>query len=114
MKPKLFTRSIKTSDITVSSNLTSITVNGARISRVEEIPGQEQANPSTIYVDLMVKTPTPTHDVLEGTQEVDLVLNLDDAVELGLLLVALGMEHKTDQEIAQLESRLTQMIADYR
>jgi hypothetical protein len=30
--------------------------------------------------------------VLEGSEEVDLVFKLEDAVELGLLMVALGME----------------------
>lgn len=114
MKTKLFTRSIKTGDITLSSNLTSITVNGARISRVEEVSGHEQESPSTIYVDFMVQQPTELHDVLEATEEVDLVLNLEDAIEIGLLMVALGMEHKTDSEVTAVMSRLAGLIAEYR
>ena len=115
MKTQLLTRSIKTGDITLTSNLTSITVNGARISRVEEIPGQEQENPSTIYLDLVVQEPTKRHDdVLDATEEVDIVLNLEDAVELGLMLVALGMEHRSDQDVSEVMSRLSQLVTEYR
>ncbi len=114
MKSKLVTRSIKTGDITLTSNLTSITVNGARVSRVEEIPGHEKENPSTIYIDLMVQEPDRFHDVLEAAKEVDLVLNLEDAVELGILMVALGMEHKTSAEVAEVMNRLSKLISEYR
>jgi hypothetical protein len=51
---------------------------------------------------------------LEATEEVDLILNLEDAVELGLLMVAMGMEHKTDDDIAKILSRLSELIAEYR
>ena len=114
MKTKLFTQELKTSDITVTSNVTSVTVNGTRISRVEEIPGQERENPSSIYIDFTVEHPIKLHDVLEATEEVDLILNLEDAVELGLLMVAMGMEHKTDDDIAAIMSRLSKLIAEYR
>lgn len=114
METKLFTRRLQTGDMTLSSNLTSITVNGARISRVEEVPGQEKENPSTIYIDLMVQKPVEQPDILEATEEVDLVLNLEDAVELGLLMVAMGMEHKTDDDVAKVMSRLSGLIAEYR
>lgn len=114
MKTPLCTRTIKTGDITLESDRTSITVNGARISRVEEIPGREKENPSTIYLDLVVREPVETGDGLEGSEEVDLVFKLEDAVELGLLMVALGMEHKTDDEVAAVMSRLSNLIAEYR
>jgi cell shape-determining protein MreC len=64
MKTKLFTRNLKTGDITVTSNVTSVTVNGTRISRVEEIPGHERESPSAIYIDLTVQQPVKLHDVL--------------------------------------------------
>lgn len=120
MKTKLLTQRIKTGDITLTSNLTSITVNGVRMSRVEEIAGHEQEAPSTIYLDLMVQSPPPrsdilpTPDVLEATEEVDLVLNLEDAVELGMFLVAMGMEHRTDEDVKTVMARLSDMIAEYR
>lgn len=114
MQTKLFTQNLKTGDITVMSNVTSVTVNGTRISRVEEIPGHERENPSAIYIDLAVQHPTKMHDVLESTEEVDMIFNLDDAVELGLLMVAMGMEHKTDNDIAKILSRLSKLIAEYR
>jgi hypothetical protein len=114
MTTKLFTRNIKTGDITVMSNVTSVTVNGTRISRVEEIPGHERENPSAIYIDFIVQHPSKLHDVLEATEEVDLILNLEDAVELGLLMAAMGMEHKSDDDIAGMMSRLSELIAEYR
>jgi hypothetical protein len=114
MKTRLFSRNIKTGDITAMSNLTSVTVNGTRISRVEEITGHERENPSAIYIDFAVQHPTKMHDVLEATEEVDLIFNLDDAVELGLLMVAMGMEHKTDDDITKILSRLSKLIAEYR
>jgi hypothetical protein len=114
MGTKLFTRKIKTGDITLMSNVTSVTVNGTRISRVEEIPEHERESPSAIYIDLTVQQPVKLHDVLEATEEVDLILNLEDAVELGLLMVAMGMEHKTDDEIKTIMSQLSQLIAEYR
>lgn len=114
MNKQLFTRNIKTGDITVTSNVTSITANATRISRVEEIPGHERESPSAIYIDLTVQQPVKLHDVLEATEEVDLILNLEDAVELGLLIVAMGMEHKTDLQVATIMSQLSQLIAEYR
>ncbi len=114
MKTKLFTRDITTGDITVTSNVTSVMANGTRISRVEEVPGHEKDCPSAIYIDLRIQHPVKLHDVLEATEEVDLSLNLGDAVELGLLMVAMGMEHKTDDDVVAVMSRLSKLIAEYR
>jgi hypothetical protein len=114
MKTKLFTQELNTGDITVISNLNSVMANGTRISRVEEVQGHAKESPSAIYIDLTVKQPAKLHDVLEATEEVDLVLSLEDSVELGLLMVAMGMEHKTDENIAETMSRLSQLIAEYR
>jgi hypothetical protein len=114
MGTKLFTRDIKTGDITLTSNVTSVVANATRISLVEEVPGHERESPSAIYIDLTIQHPIKLHDVLEATEEVDLSLNLEDAVELGLLMVAMGMEHKTDDDITSVMSRLSQLIAEYR
>ncbi|MEA5477901.1 hypothetical protein VB774_09745 [Pseudanabaena galeata UHCC 0370] len=114
MKTKLFTQELNTGDITVISNLTSVTANCTRISRVEEVQDHEQESPSAIYIDLTIKQSAKLHDVLEATEEVDLVMSLEDSVELGLLMVAMGMEHKTDENIAATMSRLSQLIAEYR
>lgn len=114
LKNKLFTRPLKTSDITISSNVTSIRANVIHISRVEEIAGHEKENPSAIHLDLKVEHPVKFHDVLEATEEMEMILNLEDAVELGLLMVAMGMEHKTPEEVSAAMSRLSQLIEEYR
>lgn len=114
MKTKLFTQSLKTGAITLTSNVTTVTANATRISRLEAVPGHEAENPPSLYIDLTVQQPVKLHDVLEATEEVDLILNLEDAVELGLLMVAMGLEHKTDAEVTATLARLSQLIADYR
>lgn len=85
-------------------------------TRLGEILQAQQAQESaaTNYIDFIVQHPSKLHDVLEATEEVDLILNLEDAVELGLLMVAMGMEHKTDDDIAKILSRLSELIAEYR
>lgn len=112
MKTKLLTQDIQTGDITVMSNVTSFTVRGTKVSRVEEIPGHEQESPSSIHVDFTVQPPGHLPAAPEATQELGLILNLEDGVELGLLLVALGLEHKTPDEVASIIARLKQMIQD--
>lgn len=114
MKTKLYTQALKTGAITLTSNVTTVTANATRMSRVEAVPGHEMESPSSIYIDLTVQQPVKLHDVLEATEEVDLILNLEDAVELGLLMVAMGMEQKTDTEVTATLARLSQLISDYR
>ena len=114
MKTKQFlTQDLHTGDITVMSNVTSVTVAGTKISRVEKIPGHELENPSAIYVNFEVKQPSHLHAVLEDTEALGLIVELDDAVELGLLLVAMGMEHKAPDEIATVKNRLSTLIRDF-
>ncbi|WP_198011472.1 hypothetical protein [Synechococcus sp. PCC 7335] len=42
---QLLTQALKTGDITIISNVTSVTAIGTRVARVEEIPGHEQESP---------------------------------------------------------------------
>lgn len=115
MKTKqLLTQKIKTGDITVVSNVTSVNAVGTTIARVEEIPGHERESPSAIHVDFEVKQPSHLPAVLEDTEALCLILQLEDAVEIGLLLVAMGAEHKTPTEIEQLTTRLSQLIANFK
>lgn len=115
MKTKqLLTQDLKTGDITIMSNVTSVTATCTKVARVEEMPGQEQENPSAIHVDFQVKQPSHFHTVLEDTETLGLILGLGDAVELGLLLVAMGMEHKTPDEAAALMTRLSKMMSEFQ
>ena len=115
MKTKqLLTQELKTGDITVISNVTSVRVVGTKIARVEEIPGHELESPSAVHVDFEVKQPSRLAAVLEGTENLGLILQLDDAIELGKLLLAMGMEHKTPDEVAAIMDRLSQQIEDFQ
>ncbi|WP_227500080.1 hypothetical protein [Synechococcus sp. PCC 7335] len=107
---QLLTQALKTGDITVISNVTSVTAVGTKVARVEEIAGHEQESPSAVHVDFKVKQPSHLPAVLEDTESLGLILQLEDAVELGLLLVAMGMEHKSPDEIEKLTARLSNLI----
>lgn len=54
MTNKLFTTEITTGDITLTSNVTSVTARANRISRVEEKRDDPRKNPAAIYIDLSV------------------------------------------------------------
>lgn len=113
MKVTSTSHEIKTSDITILSNLTSVTANVNRISRLEAVKGKEATDPAMIHVDFKVK-PHKEHlpSVLGETEELDLVLNLDDAVEIGLLLVAMGLEDKSELEVDEVFKRLFELSCE--
>lgn len=112
MNTKLVTQDLHTSDITLMSNLTSMTVTGTKISRVEEIAGHEQDYPSTIHLDLQVKASHLQEKSVDITKEFGMILSLDDAVELGMLLMAMGLEHKSPSDVAAVMSRLTSLTTE--
>ncbi len=111
---QLLTEDLKTGDITIISNVTSFTVTGTKIARVEEIPGHEQESPSAVHVDFEVKQPRNLLAEQEETKNLGLILQLNDAVELGVLLVAMGMEHKTPDQAVEVTARLSKLIADFQ
>lgn len=113
MNSKLLSRTVKTGDITVMSNVTSVTVVGTKVSRVEEIPGHEQESPSAVHIDFEVKQPSHLPAVLEDTEVLGMILQLEDAVELGLLLVAMGLEHKTPEQVAEITARLNRLVKEF-
>jgi hypothetical protein len=113
MKTKLLSQALTTGDITVMSNVTSVTVAGTKVSRVEEVPGHEQESPSSVHIDFEVKQPSHLPAVLADTETLGMILQLEDAVELGLLLVAMGLEHKTPNQVADIISRLTRLAEEF-
>ena len=110
---QLLTQDLTTSEITVISNHASVTVTGTKVSRVEEIPGHEQENPSMVHVDFKVKNPSQQPEVLDNTEDLGLILKLEDAVDLGLLLVDMGMEHKPPEAIKGTITRLSKLIDEF-
>ncbi|EKU99651.1 hypothetical protein Lepto7375DRAFT_1715 [Leptolyngbya sp. PCC 7375] len=111
---QLLVQPLKTGDITVISNVTSVTVNANKISRLEKIPGHEQESPSTVHVDFDVNQPSRLAAVLEETKELGLILELEDAVQLGIFLIAMGMENATPDDISAIMTRLSKLIADLK
>ncbi|MEM8828157.1 MAG: hypothetical protein AAGE96_02230 [Cyanobacteria bacterium P01_G01_bin.19] len=102
---------LATGDIEVMSNLTTITANANRISRLEAVKGKE--SPAKVYLDLKVK-PHPEHlpSVLGETEEVDLVMSPDDALEIGIMMVAMGLENKSQLEVDEVFKRLFELTCE--
>ena len=101
---------LETEDIQVLSNLTSITAKAHRISRLDAVKSKENTDPATIHLNFEVK-PHSEHlpSFLGETEELDLVLSLDDAVEIGLILVAMGLENKSRLEVEEVFRRLFEL-----
>lgn len=102
---------LTTGDIEVMSNLTSIIANANRISRLEAVQGK--ASPARVHLDLKVK-PHPEHilSVLGETEEVDLALSPDDALEIGIMMVAMGLENKSQLEVDEVFKRLFELTCE--
>ena len=115
MTVKIEMRPFHTGDITVISNITSVTVTGDKVSRIGAIEGQEGGNPAAIHVDLNVKHKSDSPEmpgVLGSTKELGLILSTEDVVEVGLLLVAMGMVNKTGAEVTTVLNRLSDFITE--
>jgi hypothetical protein len=100
------THAFKTGDITIMGNVTDMTtVAGKTISRIGAIEGQETRNPPIIHVNL------------EGSHQgevepIVLSLNLQDAIEMGLQLVAMGIENYPHPDIDEVRDRLAQLVSE--
>ncbi|MEM7590779.1 MAG: hypothetical protein AAF383_04560 [Cyanobacteria bacterium P01_A01_bin.83] len=105
------TNKLATGDIEVMSNLTSIIANANRISRLEAVKGK--ASPAKVHLDLKVK-PHPEHlpSVLSETEELDLAMNPDDALEIGIMMVAMGLEDKSQLEVDEVFKRLFELTCE--
>ena len=113
MKTSSVSHKLATGDIKVLSNLTSVTANVKRISRLEAVAGKEATDPAAIHVDFQVK-PHAEHlpSVLGETEELDFVLSLDDAIQIGLLLVAMNLENKSGVEVDDVFKQLFELTCE--
>ncbi|TVQ21295.1 MAG: hypothetical protein EA367_06220 [Leptolyngbya sp. DLM2.Bin15] len=105
MSTHVLTQHLHTHDITMMTNVTSLTVHGTKVSRLGD--GVDQASAS-VYLDFAVKHPSHGAD-LDNTEEVSFILQPDDAVQLGLLLVSMGLGAITPEAIAAITTRLHQL-----
>jgi hypothetical protein len=99
--------------MTVMSNNTSVTVTGSRVSKIG--PSEHSPKPQAcIHVNLDVKKQEGQPCVLEATEELGLILCPEDAIEVGLMLVAMGLEAKGEEEVAGALERLNSLVNEFR
>ncbi|MEM8807908.1 MAG: hypothetical protein AAGF01_17955 [Cyanobacteria bacterium P01_G01_bin.38] len=108
---RLLAQDFKTGEITVISNVTSITVTGNKIARLEQLAHKQESS-STVHVDFTVKQPSHLPAVLEETEELGLILKPDDAVKLGVLLIAMGMEDKMSEIVTMVMELLSKRATE--
>ncbi|MEN8446838.1 MAG: hypothetical protein ABG776_17720 [Cyanobacteria bacterium J06555_13] len=114
MKPKkLFAQSLHTGDILIMSNVTCITATGDKVARIEECVKDGVKSPTAVHVDFEVKQPSHLQAVLEETRSLGFILQPDDAVKLGVLLIALGIKDKDSQAMAAITERLSALLAEH-
>jgi len=103
------TRNLETDEITVMSHVTSTTVVGNKISKLEAEPGD--ASTSNIHLNFEVRGKDDQPCVLAHAEELGLILSPKDALELGLILVAMGMEQNGEADVQAVQNRLAEAIA---
>ncbi|EDX83367.1 hypothetical protein S7335_547 [Synechococcus sp. PCC 7335] len=109
---KLLAQALHTGDISIMSNVTSITATGDKVARIEGSVRDGVQSPAAVHVDFDVKQPSHLKAVLEETRSLGLILQPDDAVELGVLLTALGMKNKESQAVAAITEHLSALLAE--
>lgn len=100
------THTLKTDDITIMGNISNTaTVTGRTITRIGAIEGQEQQNPPAVHVNL---------ELAEGEDRgsVILSLSLPDAIEMGIQLVAMGIENNPHPDIEAMRDRLAHLVSE--
>jgi hypothetical protein len=100
------THALKTGDITIMGNIANTaTVTGKTITRIGAIEGQTEQNPPAVHVNL---------ELAEGDSRgsVVLALSLPDAIEMGIQLVAMGIEDNPHPDIDGMRDRLAQLVSD--
>lgn len=103
VKPTI--RPLETGEITVMSHVTSITVTGNKISKLEATD-----NPTTIHLNFEVEGKKGEPCILAGAEELGFILHPKDALELGLSLVEMGLEKLTAAEAKAIQERLSQLL----
>jgi len=108
MTVKYVTHLLKTGDVMVTGHIEdALTVTGQRVSRVGAVEGQEEKSPPVIHVnfEILKKGAHPITPEMLG-----LIFSLADALELGMLLVAMAIEDKTSADVAEIKDHLSQLV----
>ncbi|MEB3359994.1 MAG: hypothetical protein VKK04_24925 [Synechococcales bacterium] len=105
MTVKFVTHALETSDITVMGQVKDVaTVRGSKISRIGAVEGQEQQNPAAIHVNF--------EGADQAAESLVWVLSVPDAVELGLQLLAMGIESQPSRDLDGVRDRLSQLVTE--
>ncbi len=110
MTVEYVTHLLETGEVMVMGHVEDVlTVTGQRVSRVGAVEGQEQQNPPAIHANFEILKKgehpvTPEMLVLAFTPS--------DALELGMLLVAMAIEDKTSAEVSEIKNHLSRLVAD--
>lgn len=109
MKTKAITQPWHTSDITLMSNITSVHVQGKQVTKLGEATGGNLEDRAEIHLELDVKDDHNIANILTETKTIGLILNPQDALGLGLMLTAMGIEHYDQPAMTKLFSQLSKM-----
>lgn len=107
MTVKYVTHDLSTSDITIMGKVeNAIKVRGSSISRIGPIIGHEAQNPAEVHLNLEVEPHQTASEMLV------LSFTAQDAVEVGLQLLAMGVEDNPTIGIDVVKQRLTDLLAE--
>jgi len=110
MTVEYVTHLLETGEVMVMGHVEDVlAMTGQRVSRVGAIEGQEQQNSPAIHVNFEILKKgehpiTPEMLVLAFTPS--------DALELGMLLVAMAIEDKASAEVSEIKNHLSRLVAD--
>jgi hypothetical protein len=106
MTVQYVTHTFKTGDITIMGNIADTeTVTGKTISRIGAIEGQEYQSPPAVHINLGLAHGDPTESIV-------LSLSISDAIEMGIQLVAMGIENSPHPDIEGMRDRLAQLVSE--
>jgi hypothetical protein len=112
MTTKLITHPLKTGKLTAISNVSSVTVTGHQVSILEDQPEPGEKDRSAVHLTFDVEHPQKLPSLLGTASELGLIMERDDAIEIGLSILSMAMEDKTPAEIKAIKKRLSNMIAE--
>jgi hypothetical protein len=112
MTTKLQTMPLQTKEMTLMSNNTSIKVIGHKISKLIDQDEKQQNVSSSIHLTFDVKKEEKSPCILNNPEELGFIINPKDAIEIGLSLIAMGMDFHNEITLEEIKGRLAQISAE--
>jgi hypothetical protein len=101
---------LRTGDITMMSSVESHTVVGKRVTRIGAIDTADTHCDPTVHLNLEIKQ--SASDAADSDNSLGLILKAEDAIELGLSLLVMGLGDVPSAEQEVLIQRLKQRQQD--